>query len=59
LPEASVSFFLIALSSSVYLLDWHENWQLWPVPTVIGAFVCATVEDLLSLVKAVRSRGKS
>ena len=57
LPEASVSFFLIALSSSVYLLDWHENWQLWPVPTIIGAFVCATVEDLLSLVKAVRGNG--
>ena len=50
LPEASVCFILLALSSAVYLLDWHENWQLWPIPTVIAAFVCSSVDDVVSLV---------
>lgn len=58
LPEASVCFILVALSSAVYLLDWHENWQLWPIPTVIAAFACSTVDDVVSLVRS-RSLGGS
>ena len=49
LPEASVSFLLIGLFSTVYLLDWHERWQLWPIPTVISGIMCSTLEELLAI----------
>ena len=49
LPEASVSFLLIGLFSTVYLLDWHERWQLWPIPTVVAGIMCSTLEELLAI----------
>ena len=48
-PEASVSCLLIGFFASVYLLDWHERWQLWPIPTIVAGIICSTFEQLLSI----------
>ena len=48
-PEASVSCLLIGFFASVYLLDWNERWQLWPIPTVVAGIICSTFEQLLSI----------
>ena len=49
LPEASVSCLLIVFFASVYLLDWNERWQLWPIPTIVAGIICSTFEELLSI----------
>jgi hypothetical protein len=32
-----VCFVVIWVSSAFYLLDWNEEWQIWPTPTILGA----------------------
>lgn len=35
-------------ASAVYLLDWNERWQGWPVPTIMAAVAGSTVRSLLA-----------
>jgi hypothetical protein len=35
-PTISYTLLMVFVISAVYLLDWDEKWQKWPVPTILG-----------------------
>lgn len=40
---------VLAASSALYLLDWGESWQQWPIPTIYGAFCGIILSALVRL----------
>lgn len=48
-PKLSFSLFFLFASSSLYLLDWGEKWQIWPVISIFGAFVGSLFDDVIYL----------
>ena len=49
IPQPSFLLFFLAFSSAIYLLDWGEKFQNWPIPTLIGAFFGAIFDDIFAL----------
>jgi hypothetical protein len=45
-PRPSFALFFLFCSSSLYLLDWEQKWQIWPFLTVCGGFVGSVLDDL-------------
>jgi hypothetical protein len=48
-PTISYTLLMVFVISAVYLLDWEEKWQNWPVPTIFGAFIGSIIDELLVL----------
>jgi hypothetical protein len=48
-PTISYSLLMVFIFSAVYLLDWEEKWQKWPVPTIFAAFLGSIIDELLIL----------
>jgi len=48
-PTISYTLLMVFVISAVYLLDWDEKWQKWPVPTILGAFLGSLIDELLVL----------
>ena len=43
------SLVLTLLSSLVYLLDWNEEWMIWPIPTLILLFIGTIIDQVISI----------
>ena len=48
-PKLSFSLIFLCASSSLYLLDWGEKWQIWPVISLFGAFIGSLFDDVIHL----------
>lgn len=48
-PTISYALLSIFIYSTVYLLDWQEKWQKWPIPTIFAAFSGSIIDELLIL----------
>jgi hypothetical protein len=48
-PKLSFSLIFLCASSSLYLLDWGEKWQIWPIVSLFGAFIGSLSDDLIYL----------
>jgi hypothetical protein len=46
-PRPSFALCFLFCSSSLYLLDWEEQWQIWPFLTVCGGFVGSVLDDCI------------
>lgn len=46
--------FAVWAVSVVYLLDWHEYWQRWPLPSVVATIVALLVENAIH--KQIKSK---
>jgi hypothetical protein len=48
-PKLSFSLIFLCASSSLYLLDWGEKWQIWPIVSLFGAFIGSLFDDIICL----------
>ena len=48
-PKLSFSLIFLCASSSLYLLDWGEKWQIWPIVSLFGAFIGSLFDDVIYL----------
>lgn len=46
-PKMSLSLFFLCASSSLYLLDWEEKWQNWPIITLFGAYIGSLLDEIM------------
>ena len=50
-PRLSFCLFFLCASSSLYLLDWGEKWQKWPIITISGAFIGSLIDDVIYITR--------
>lgn len=50
-----LSVFIIWASSALYLLDWAEEWQQWPIPTIYAAVFATFLSSLLKIIQKIVS----
>lgn len=49
-PKLSLSLFFLCASSSLYLLDWEEKWQNWPIITLFGAYIGSLLDEIIYII---------
>ena len=49
-PKLSLSLFFLCASSSLYLLDWEEKWQNWPIVTLFGAYIGSLLDEIMYII---------
>jgi hypothetical protein len=52
-PKLSFSLIFLCASSSLYLLDWGEKWQIWPIVSLFGAFTGSLFDDFIYLTSSI------
>ena len=49
-PKLSLSLFFLCAFSSLYLLDWEEKWQNWPIITLFGAYIGSLLDEIVYII---------